>query len=162
MSDSSGYLGAEGALAATNWWNPFGWIMAAVVIVEVVVLVAVVDEAVNSKTKTVYYEKTNSAGNSQSVEGPAAAAPAAPQPPNNNNNNRNNRNEKDYVKASSNKVANKWAQRAGWDSAEAFKRDFVWNQGSRFDMYYDRVNNVLLLIEKATGLVIETGVTFLR
>ena len=93
MIDSTGYIGAEGAVAAANWWNPFGWIMAAVVLVEVVIIVAaVVDQVSDSDTETIYGDKTNSAGNSQSVEGPAAAAPAAPPPNGNDRNNNRQRN----------------------------------------------------------------------
>ncbi len=154
-------------IAGTNWWNPVGWAAAAALAVGVVVVaVFLYDYFLDEHPEYAASE------NEEPTEatGPAssdAVAPASPQPPNNNNNNnrnnnRNNHNERDFVKARTNKTANKWAQRADWDSAEAFKRDFVWNQGSRFDMYYDRAADMLLLIEKATGQIVETGVTFIR
>ena len=82
----------------------------------------------------------------------AGSTPATP--PNRNN---NNRGERDYVKAGGNAQANKWAQRAGADSAEALKEEFVGKSGSRFDMYIDRTTNELLLIGKTSGVIISTG-----
>ena len=59
--DPSGKMAAEATLVATNWWNPIGWIAATVLVVEVVVLVVVTVEAIDSfnNNHTINVEQAN-------------------------------------------------------------------------------------------------------
>jgi RHS repeat-associated protein len=45
--DPSGNITAESLIAATNWWNPVGWIAATVLVVEVILLVVATVEIFN-------------------------------------------------------------------------------------------------------------------
>ena len=47
---------------------------------------------------------------------------------------------KDYQQAKGNKQANEWAQKVGYDDAEMLKKDYVGNEGSKFNMYCHRRN----------------------
>ena len=49
--DLTGHMATEAAIAATNWWNPAGWIAVAVLVIEVVAVVTIVCVA-NESEKT--------------------------------------------------------------------------------------------------------------
>jgi len=51
--DSTGHMATEATLAATNWWNPVGWIAAAVLVVEIVALTVAVCNTIDETTTTV-------------------------------------------------------------------------------------------------------------
>ena len=54
--------------------------------------------------------------------------------------------EKDYVRARSNKKANQWAEKVGYNNAEDLKSDFVGNKGSRFNLFKNRPTREIILI----------------
>ena len=71
---------------------------------------------------------------------------------------------KDYQQAKGNKQANEWAQKVGYDDAEMLKKDYVGNEGSKFNMYRNRATEEIILIgikgflkgvEKFTGLFLK-------
>ena len=51
--DSAGCMAVEAAVTATNWWNPAGWVAAAILVVEVVVLVVTVCVAANETAEAI-------------------------------------------------------------------------------------------------------------
>ena len=90
--DYYGDFAAEATVAALNWWNPVGWILAAVVAIEVAVIVTVVvveavkyvDDAID---RAIVDSKTKTAGGGQAKTTPSTSTPASP----NNGNNKNNK-----------------------------------------------------------------------
>ena len=72
--DSSGNMAAEAAVAATNWWNPIGWIAAGVLVVEVVVAGVLIYKSVQNEN----HKALNSAYSLMAY----ASTTAAPPPPN--------------------------------------------------------------------------------
>ena len=56
--DVPGFMAAEAALVATNWWNPVGWIAGVVVAVEVVALVVVTVETVDAVSDYAFEQET--------------------------------------------------------------------------------------------------------
>lgn len=63
---------------------------------------------------------------------------------------------KDYTKARSNKQANEWAKRFGYENAEVLKSDYV-ARGSQFNMYLNKKTGEIILIGIKTGVEIATG-----
>ena len=164
LSDNSGHAGELTAgWAGSMWWLPFidGPIPIGEIIYFVGCLACGIADLISyfgadNIVLITYgvYDVYNSAKHGGGSFSQSAAGSSPATPPNGNN---NNRNERDYIKAGSNTKANNWARRAGADSAEALKREFVGNDGSRFDMYLDRTTDEIILISKSSGLVISTG-----
>ena len=64
---------------------------------------------------------------------------------------------KDYVKPKG-KIANKWAQEAGYENAEQFKEAFVPNNGSKFNMFKDKKTGEIILIGIEKAIEVATDI----
>ncbi len=64
---------------------------------------------------------------------------------------------KDYVKPKD-KIANKWAQEAGYENAEQFKEAFVPNNGSKFNMFRDKKTGEIILIGIEKAIEVATDI----
>ena len=73
--DKTGHMAAEAATAATNWWNPLGWIAAGILLVEVVATVYVCNTISNSSSRGYYGPSNPYIGNSSGSGSSYAANP---------------------------------------------------------------------------------------
>ena len=153
-SDPTGLLAAEAAITLTNWWNPIGWITAAVVVVEVVAIVAIS----YGIAKNVSLANRNTGGNSADTSSPenyGGSTPASPQPPKNNG--RGN-NKKSNNKPSLKKLTNFQLKSNGLD-AHALKKEYLGKKAEikLYDLAYDSRSRIIFIIDKAGRIIYETA-----
>ena len=153
-SDPIGLLAAEAAITLTNWWNPIGWITAAVVVVEVVAIVAIS----YGIAKNVSLANRNTGGNSADTSSPenfGGSTPASPQPPKNNG--RGN-NKKSNNKPSLKKLTNFQLKSNGLD-AHALKKEYLGKKAEikLYDLAYDSRSRIIFIIDKAGRIIYETA-----
>ena len=153
-SDPTGLLAAEAAITLTNWWNPIGWITAAVVVVEVVAIVAIS----YGIAKNVSLANRNTGGNSADTSSPenyGGSTPASPQPPKNNG--RGN-NKKSNNKPSLKKLTNFQLKSNGLD-AHALKKEYLGKKAEikLYDLAYDSRSRIIIIIDKAGRIIYETA-----
>ena len=149
--DSNGGMATEAVVVATNWWNPLGWVIAGVLVVECVVLAVEVAEVVQTVSDTSYVDvNINNSGDTVSqsstqVESSDVAA-GAPEPPNQNKN-----------KLSLKKISDSLLKKCGLN-AHSIKSEYLGKSASisRYDLYYDTKTGIIYILTKAREIVEET------
>lgn len=132
--DKDGDMAAEATIVATNFWNPAGWIAAGIFVIEVVVCVCLIDDAVKNPVPTSpanNKKETATKSKSSVIEGQSSTA--SPPPPNNNNRDSKYRGDSTY---------NKNGIRVDYEYYGNGKGNVhVHTKQGKF--YYDWINNVM-------------------
>ena len=139
--DSEGRM-AEAAILVTNYWNPLGWAVVAVLTVECVVVAAeVVTYAFETYSIALTAEETEVLTSVTSV-----AITGVAQPPNN-----------DDKKPSFKKVSKHLLKKLGLDAHE-IKREYLGKnaQISHYDLSYDTKTGIVYILTKAGEIVAKT------
>ena len=63
--DTEGNMATEATIAATNWWNPIGWIAGGILVVEVVVAAVVISEEIDSESAIKSHEISEKQANGE-------------------------------------------------------------------------------------------------
>ena len=63
--DTEGNMATEATIAATNWWNPIGWIAGGILVVEVVVVVVTISEEIDSESAIKSHEISEKQANEE-------------------------------------------------------------------------------------------------
>ena len=63
--DTEGNMATEATIAATNWWNPIGWIAGGILVVEVVVAAVVISEEIDSESAIKSHEISEKQANEE-------------------------------------------------------------------------------------------------
>ena len=63
--DTEGNMATEATIAATNWWNPIGWIAGGILVVEVVVVVVAISEEIDSESAIESHEISEKQANEE-------------------------------------------------------------------------------------------------